>query len=241
MCTVSIFYKGNNDFVLTSNRDEAPNRKALSPDFYTINSTELLMPKDEQSGGSWIGASAKNRIVCLLNGGFTLHKRQTAYRQSRGVVVTDLLTATDIEATIESYNLEDIEPFTIVIADWNTDLKFYELVWDAKQKHFQQLPLETKIWSSSTLYTEDKKQARRDWFQDFKSKNELSSSALLAFHKTAGKGNQDFGVVMDRGVVKTTSITQIEKTDASLVMRFNNLNTSEKTIKTFNLAEIINE
>lgn len=241
MCTVSIFYKGNNDFVLTSNRDEAPNRNALSPDFYAINSTQLLIPKDEQSGGSWIGASDKNRIVCLLNGGFKLHERKPKYRQSRGVVVTDLLTTKDIEATITTYNFNDIEPFTIVIADWNTDLKFYELVWDSKQKHFQQLPLETKIWSSSTLYTEDKKQARRNWFDTFKSENELSSNSLLEFHKTAGKDNKDFGVVMDRGVVKTTSITQIEKTNATLEMRFLNLNTSEKTNKIFNLVETVNE
>lgn len=241
MCTVSIFYKGNNDFVLTSNRDEAPNRKALSPDFYTINNTDLLMPKDEQSGGSWIGASDKNRIVCLLNGGFTLHERKPIYRQSRGVVVTDLLTAKDIEATVGSYNFNDIEPFTIVIADWNTDLKFYELVWDSEQKYFQQLPLETKIWSSSTLYTEENKQVRRDWFDTFKSEKELSSRSLLEFHKTAGKDNKDFGVVMDRDVVKTTSITQIEKTNATLEMRFLNLNTSEKTNKMFNLVETVNE
>lgn len=241
MCTVSIFYKGNNDFVLTSNRDEAPNRNALSPDFYTINNTQLLMPKDEQSGGSWVGTSNKNRVVCLLNGAFRLHERKPNYRQSRGVVVTDLLTCENIEATIESYNFQNIEPFTIVIADWNTDLKFYELVWDEKQKHFQQLPLATRIWSSSTLYTEEKKESRRKWFEAFKTENKLSSKSLLEFHKTAGQGNEDFGVVMDRGFVKTTSITQIEKTDAAIDLQFHNLNTSKKTAITFNLAETINE
>lgn len=241
MCTVSIFYKGNNDFVLTSNRDEAPNRSALSPDFYTINNTQLLMPKDEQSGGSWIGASNKNRVVCLLNGGFKLHERKPNYRQSRGIVVTDLLTTTNIKNTVNTYNFKDIEPFTIVVVDWGSTLKFYELVWDENQIHFQQLPLETKIWSSSTLYTEEKKQARRDWFQDFKSKNKLSSKTLLEFHKTAGKGNVDFGVVMDRGIVKTTSITQIEKTEDSLEMQFLKLNTSEKFIKTITLSQILNE
>lgn len=240
MCTVSIFYKGDNNFVLTSNRDEAPSRVALSPDFYSINNTELLMPKDEQSGGSWIGASEKNRVVCLLNGGFKLHKRKPTYRQSRGVVVTDLLTTDNIEATIASYNFKDIEPFTIVIADWNTNLKFYELVWDETQKHFQQLPLATKIWSSTTLYTEDKKQARRDWFNVFKAENKLTASTLLEFHKTAGKNNNDFGVVMDRGFVKTTSITQIEKTENLVEMRFNNLNTKEHTIKNLNFSETIN-
>ena len=241
MCTVSVFYKGNNNFVLTSNRDEAPNRNALSPEFYTINNTQLLMPKDELSGGSWIGTSVKNRVVCLLNGGFKLHERKPRYRQSRGVVVTDFLTADNIETTIESYNFKDIEPFTIIIVDWNTTLKFYELVWDANKKYFQQLPLATKIWSSSTLYTEEKKEARRDWFKTFKAENELTSKSLLEFHKTAGKGNEDFGVIMNRGFVKTTSVTQIEKTDTKVHMLFHNLNTSEKVSTTFKFAASINE
>jgi len=241
MCTVSIFYKGNNDFVLTSNRDEAPDRNALAPNFYTINNVQLLMPKDEHSGGSWIGASNENRIVCLLNGGIIAHERKRNYRQSRGVVVTDLLTTKTIEKTVNTYNYKDIEPFTIIIADWNTTLKFYELIWDENRVHFQQLPLKTKIWSSSTLYTEEKKQARLNWFESFKSNNNLSSKSLLEFHKTAGKGNADFGVIMDRGVVKTTSITQIEKTSIQLNMLFCNLITTETTSKTLKLAEIVNE
>jgi len=76
MCTVSIFSKNNTDFVLTSNRDEAPNRTALKPEFYTLNNTKVLLPKDELSGGSWIGTSENNRAICLLNGGLYLHKRK---------------------------------------------------------------------------------------------------------------------------------------------------------------------
>jgi len=240
MCTVTIFYKGNNDFVLTSNRDEAPNRNALSPAFYTIKGTEVLMPKDQQSGGSWIGASNKSRVICLLNGGFNIHKRKPKYRQSRGVVVSDLLSLEDINEA-RKYNYNGIEPFTLVIADWNASLNFYEIVWDGALAHFNLLPLSNHIWSSSTLYTEEKKQARRDWFKDFNAENKLSSKSLLEFHKTAGKGNLDYGVIMDRGFVKTTSISQIEKTDAIVEMRFNNLNAKEISIQSLNLTEIVNE
>lgn len=152
MCTVTIFPTGNNDFVLTSNRDEAPNRISLQPDFYSVENTTLLFPKDKLAGGTWIGVSEKNRLICVLNGGFTIHERRTQYRLSRGVVAKDFLVADNIEICIENYNFEDIEPFTIVISDWNSNLKFYELVWDGNTKHFTQLPLEPKIWSSATLY-----------------------------------------------------------------------------------------
>jgi len=148
MCTVTIIPKGENDFVLTSNRDEAPNRVSLSPDFYQINSTKMLFPKDEKAGGTWIGVSEHHRLICLLNGGFKCHKREDDYRMSRGTVVTDFLASEDIISKIETYNLLDVEPFTLVIADWNDHLTFYELVWDGVHKHFRTLPNEPRIWSS---------------------------------------------------------------------------------------------
>ena len=240
MCTVTIFPKGDNDFVLTSNRDEAPNRIALNPDFYTINNTKMLLPKDELSGGSWIGVSDKNRLICLLNGGFTTHKRKEQYRMSRGVVVRDLLVTDVIEAFVNAYNFNDIEPFTIVIADWSKALQFYELVWDGAKKHFTKLPLEPKIWSSSKLYSEDKKQKRIEWFNTYKSEKELTRETALEFHKTAGKGNMDFGLVMNREHVKTTSITQVEKVGHEVSMRFENLNTSETVTEVLSLLEVVN-
>jgi len=241
MCTVTLSYQENSSFILTSSRDEAPDRLALFPDFYTIKTTQVLMPKDQQSGGSWIGASEKNRVICLLNGGFTLHKRQPEYRQSRGVVVSDFLVADDVEKTISTYNFNEIEPFTIVIVDWNTTLNFYQLVWDGNQKHFSKLPLDTYIWSSSTLYDESQKTERKKWFSDFKNKNHWNSKSALKFHKTAGENNDDFGVIMNRGFVKTTSITQVEKKDSKLTMCFESLQDQKSTKTLFETASLIND
>lgn len=241
MCTVTIIPKGKSDFVFTSNRDEAPNRTSLKPEFYTINNTEVLFPKDELSGGTWIGVSEKNRLVCVLNGGFICHERKAQYRMSRGVVANHFLTAEHIEQTIKNYNFEDIEPFTMVIADWNFDLKFYELVWDGADKYVTELPLEPKIWSSSTLYSDAMKKERLQWFEDFKSENELDVQTLLNFHKTAGKGNDDYGVIMNRGFVKTTSITQVEKAANVLKMHYKNLVDNTVDSKTFHIPQTVNE
>ena len=93
MCTVTIFPKSNNDFVLTSNRDEAPYRISLAPKVYSYNGIKMLFPKDEISGGTWIGVSEKNRLVCVLNGGFELHKRKPDYRLSRGIMAKDFLAS----------------------------------------------------------------------------------------------------------------------------------------------------
>lgn len=241
MCTVTIIPNGNQDFILTSNRDESPNRVSLAPDFYEVNGAKLLFPKDKISGGTWIGVSDNNRLVCVLNGGFVSHQRQANYRKSRGVVAQDFLVSDVIIPTIESYNLEGIEPFTMIIVDWNTELKLYELVWDGLKKHVDELPLKPRIWSSSTLYDEAMKLKRKQWFGAFKETNDLNAETLLEFHKTAGQDNKHFGVVMDRGFVKTMSITQVTKSDEVMRMHYENLETSEIAEKVFNIPQNVNE
>jgi hypothetical protein len=241
MCTVTLIPKGTNDFVLTSNRDEAPNRTTIAPEFYEINKTKLLYPKDEVAGGSWIGVSEKQRVLCVLNGGFEMHKRKASYRLSRGLVLKDLLVADNLSEAIENYNLKDIEPFTLVMVEWNSSMQFKELVWDGTKKHFSNLPLEPKIWSSSSLYNAEMKKERLKWFDDFKKETELSAKTIMKFHKTAGKGNEDFGVIMDRFFVKTTSITQITKTNNEVQMSFENLQTKSSSEQSFNFPISIND
>ncbi|HLV38202.1 NRDE family protein [Xanthomarina sp.] len=234
MCTVTLIPLGKTNFILTTNRDEAPNRETLDPDFYFEEEAKLLYPKDKVAGGTWVGLSDKNRLVCLLNGGFTPHARQDKYRLSRGVVVKDLLISDDVLKLVKDYNLIDVEPFTIIIVDWNADLLFFELVWDGTAKHFKNLPLEPNLWSSSSLYTGSMKQERQVWFREFRLKNELNSHSVLEFHKTAGTTNKEFGVIMDRGFVKTTSITQVLKQDDEVDMRYINLQRNTETLANFN-------
>ena len=241
MCTVTLIPTGSNDFVLTSNRDEAPNRTTLSPDFYEVENTKLLFPKDEVAGGSWIGISDKQRVLCILNGGFKMHERKPPYRLSRGVVMKDLLATKNLNKTIESYSLEGIEPFTLVIVEWNSSMEFKELVWDGEKIHLSNLPLEPRIWSSSTLYKVAMKQERLQWFNDYKEEYHLSAKSVLKFHKTAGEGNEDYGVIMDRFFVKTTSITQIAKTDNEVLMNFENLQTNSKTEHKFQFPISVND
>ncbi|RED50101.1 NRDE family protein [Seonamhaeicola aphaedonensis] len=241
MCTVTIIPQGTNNFILTSNRDEAPNRVSSSPDFYQFEGIKMLFPKDELSTGTWIGVSEKKRLVCMLNGGFEIHERKASYRKSRGLVAKDFMIAEKIISTVETYNMNDVEPFTMVLVDWNQKLKFMELVWDGEKKHFRELPIATKLWSSSTLYSEEMKQERQQWFKEFRAKNDLNAESILRFHNKAGRDNKDYGVVMDRGFVKTTSITQVIKQGDTIEMSYENLQDGTIAIKTFNLPQIVNE
>lgn len=241
MCTVTFLPTANSGFVLTSNRDESPSRITLPPEVSSYKNTKLLFPKDALAGGSWIGVSEKQRLLCVLNGGFTFHERKKSYRLSRGVVLKDLLVSMDIDQTVIQYDLHNVEPFTLVIVDWQKDLKLMQLVWDGVNKHIETLPLEPCIWSSSTLYSEKMKAERISWFDDYKNVNILNKESIMSFHKNAGIGNLDYGVIMDRVFVKTTSITQVTKNESEIEMIFNDLMTNELTHTNFNRLQEVSE
>ena len=221
MCTVTYLPLENNNFILTSNRDETPLRKTISPQKYIENDVELIYPKDEIAGGTWIGTSNKNRLACLLNGGFENHQRKLPYKMSRGIIVKNILSADDGVAFINTFNFDNIEPFTLVLVDWNSDLETYELVWNGTIKHFTKLAQEPKIWSSSTLYTEDMKQLRKDWFSDWLKENkEFKQEKILAFHKNEDLGTEEISPKMKRKFVETVSITSFEKEDSVLEINY---------------------
>ena len=214
MCTLTYFPTQESGFILTSNRDEAPNRKTLEPQIYSLDGGAYLFPKDQLAGGTWLAASEGKRIVSLLNGGFEPHVPDGPYRLSRGIVVLDVLQTSNLESTLQSYDLEGVEPFTMVIVDWSDQLRLMDLIWDGSQRHLTQHANAPKIWSSSLLYTQQMKMEREQWFDAFK--NDLSTTdkhEILKFHHDAGKGNQEYGLIMDRGFVKTKSISQITVSD----------------------------
>jgi len=221
MCTVTFIPNSLNEFILTSNRDEAPGRETLSPQVYKEDDVQLTFPKDVVAGGTWIGLSERKRLICLLNGGFVAHERKLVYRMSRGVVVRDLLLAKDVLSAIEVFDFHDIEPFTIVLVRWESEVQLYELVWDGVQKHLTEKPLVPTIWSSSLLYTSEVKEQREQWFSQFLFDSmRPSEKDLLKFHTTAGTGDKANDLIMDRGFVKTKSITQVLKKEETLAMLY---------------------
>lgn len=239
MCTVTLVKTNPKGFILTSNRDEAIDRKTLPIDFYTLSGKELLFPKDEIGGGTWIAVSAEQTMICLLNGGYQNHKKLSTYRHSRGVVVTDILLKGNLKESMQNYNCENLEPFTLVGVDWSNTPLFYELVWDGNKKHFKALDTnKTHIWSSSTLYTDEMKQHRRDWFTEFQKNNKINTQNITNFHKTAGVGNEFYDLKIKRGNLQTRSITQVTTNDNSVKMSYEDLilnQVFEKTIETVNI------
>ena len=221
MCTVTYLPLGNNNFLLTSNRDETPLRKTIPPQKYIENGVELTYPKDELAGGTWISLSNKKRMVCLLNGGFENHIKKSSYRMSRGIIVKSILTADNSVAYINDFDFTDVEPFTIVLVDWCTELATYELVWTGKKKHFNKLEQKPHIWSSSTLYTSEMKEMRKDWFADWLNEQEnFQQKNILEFHQDETKGDIATSLKMKRPFVETVSVTSVQKSSEEINIKY---------------------
>lgn len=230
MCTVTLSpLSSEKSFVLTSNRDEAPGRPTLEPRVYVEEGVKMLFPKDKLAGGTWLGVSERQRLLCLLNGGFEKHERKSVYGKSRGVVVKELLAATSFSEAIENYDLTEVEPFTLIVVEWQKELSFSEVVWDGKTKHFKNLILDTHIWSSSPLYSSEAKREREKWFSAFRKKHKLNPENILEFHFSAGKEDKYNGVIMDRGFVKTRSISQVILSEGKISFYYKDLETEEES------------
>jgi len=232
MCTVTYLPLNASDFILTSSRDVPFSReKALAPKKYMEDGVVLFYPKDGKAGGTWIGTSSKNRLICLLNGGFEYHTSRASYKKSRGIIVKDLLKSDYIHDELDSVDLIDVEQFTLAIVDWNKTLELIEFVWDGKKKHIKILPQKPHIWSSSTLYDESVKQLRRDWFANWQKDKVFTQKNILEFHHHAGVGDTNIDVIMDRGLGGTVSITSITKEQNTKTISYEDILDGNKEVE----------
>ena len=234
MCTVTFLPLPNNNFILTSNRDEQRLRETFAPKKYEENGIEMLFPKDKTAGGTWIGTSSKKRLVCVLNGAFEKHQRKENYNKSRGVIAKEILQEKKFKKYIENLILEDIEPFTMVIIDWNNEeLNLYELIWDETKKYFTKLKNEPKIWSSSTLYKKEMKETRKQWFEDWIALNDFTSENILKFHHSE-IGDKEQSILMKRTYVETVSITSVKRGIEGIEMLYEDIVHNKKDVQIFN-------
>ena len=68
------------------------------------------------------------------------------------------------------------------------------------------------------------KKKREQWFSSFLlEKVNASKDEMLYFHKNAGEGDVSSNLIMDRGFIKTKSITQIVKKQKIAEMRYEDL------------------
>lgn len=222
MCTVS-FVCSNHKIIITSNRDEQLVRPAIAPQNYAVNNKNLCFPKDPKAGGTWYAVDENANVLVLLNGAEEKHEWNPPYRRSRGLIVLDLLGSDSAIQSWETIDLDNIEPFTLVLFQ---DQKLYQLRWNGKQKETTQLDAtQNHIWSSATLYPKPIREQRAKWFTTFlDTKPEVTETEMFQFHRYTETDNHEHGLVINRNnKLKTLSITQSVIEQNKITLRHHDL------------------
>lgn len=219
MCTLTYVPIRDDCFIWTQNRDESPLR--TSPGLVRSPNDQWIYPKEPLSGGTWMSMTQNGRVVSLLNGAFEKNKYVPSIK-SRGIMVLEFLACASITTFTSNYDFKDIEPFTMVVYE---HANLWELRWDKKQTYLKKLDVtKPHIWSSSTLYLPAIKELRRAWFTTYLKEHPVSTEeSILDFHRHAGIGDVQNDLIMDRGIVKTVSITSVLKTGKGVAMTYYDL------------------
>lgn len=208
MCTVTYIPTANGAF-LTSNRDERTHRAPAEPPATRHAGKGLTYPKDAQAGGTWIALKGRRDAAVLLNGAFENHLRRPFYRQSRGVVMLEILEAERPEDCFNALSLEGIEPFTLILFTRGTLMR---CTWDGSRKHRQELDAaQPHIWASATLYGREAQQMRARRLKEWFGKTDVSARNVMNFHLQQDirfNANQSFHP--DRAAMATVSVTSID-------------------------------
>ncbi len=225
MCTVSFVPIANNEFILTSNRDERVARGLASfPKIISKEKCEIAAPVDPLASGTWIAASDRGDFICLLNGAFIKHKHLSNYRKSRGLVVMDYFETGNPETFDAEYDLQNIEPFTMVMVHRGNELELNELRWDGNEKHFKKLDGQKfYLWSSVTLYNETITAEKKIVFEKLlEEEKDISTDQMISIHQKFLY--EEWVLPPERvDVVSTLSVTAVHSTSTGLQMHYKDL------------------
>lgn len=233
MCTVTFIPITGSEYILTSSRDEQTTRpSATSPQILKSGSNTLMYPMDPKGGGTWIACDSAGKTACLFNGAFKAHLPRYPYRHSRGLIVLDFFRFPDIQSFSRAYDLDNIEPFTLVIINNRTLIEFK---WDGERtyllNHDFTLP---RIWSSVTLYDKEIVKSREMWFNEWINANQLPNQKdSINFHLKAGDGRKETDVLMERKEfsLRTVSITSVAVLENKIIMEYLDLINNKTSIK----------
>ncbi len=226
MCTLTYLPLQNQQFLLTTNRDESPLRpQSIFPAYKHTGGKNILYPKDPQGGGSWVAAADNGTTVCLLNGADEPHEHKPPYKISRGLVLLEAIECIKPNEFFENYDFEGIEPFTLIVLFYNTRLQILEFKWNGKNKGLSELTTDKPhIWASAQLYNKTAINNRRKWFAQWLAENhDFNTEEIMKFHKNAGSGDLKNDMIMDRGLVKTVSTTSVASKTGRLCITHENL------------------
>lgn len=229
MCTVT-YYPKKEGYILTHNRDEKIWRPLAQPP--QMYDSQFIYPIDPQGNGTWI-LDYPYGTLSLLNGGFVKHKPNPPYKKSRGLILKEFTSQNifNFHQFISHYDLEGIEPFTIISAIHSHEIELNVYVWDGFELHFlPKNPYQPLIWSAVTVYPLEIIKEREIWWSEWVEEHpEATPEEIFSFHLHGGKGNPRSNLTMIvPGEGQTVSISQSIRYSNQRIFQYKDLLKSDQ-------------
>lgn len=221
MCTLTLVPRRNRDsrvegFRLVFNRDEQLTRApGTLPSIETHGEHQAILPRDPDSGGTWIAATDAGLAFALLNVNPPEKSKGPLGGASRGVVIPALLKSDSMESVADvlpAIVQEVLRPFRLVVTDGRTWLEALGTLGSVRCT--AHLLVDAVMRTSSGLGDHVVEPVRRRQFESmFAGKDGDIESTQDAFHAFRFPGQDELSVDMLRADARTVSITVIDATE----------------------------
>ncbi|WPJ96370.1 NRDE family protein [Coraliomargarita algicola] len=209
MCTLS-WWLAESERGIVFNRDELRTRaRGEAPRVVEFaGAARILMPRDPDAGGTWLGVNDSGLIVALLNN-YPFHSPNSPGQISRGQLVVDLLrharSAAECMSTLQELNTSVYQGFLLFALGRHDGPLARE--WDGQQ--LQPLKLEGEgglhVLTSSSYRQQECEAFRVDLFAGQSRERALLKEKHGAFHPA----DPALGPLMVRDDAATDSVTEI--------------------------------
>ncbi|MBM4108675.1 MAG: NRDE family protein [Phycisphaerae bacterium] len=244
MCTVSIISirasDGRRGFRAVCNRDENRGRAAArAPEWRAVPGGEhpprAIYPVDPSGGGTWIAASSRGLLLCLLN----LNESPAAMLppasalRSRGLVIPDLIASTDsgeVGLALREMDLDAFAPFRLVVADGcgARGVRMLEARWDRDELRIAEVVRAPACFVSSGL-GDALAAPRLELFERHARELEGAGGAEAQdrFHAHQWADRPEISVRMSRADARTMSVTTVTVLGSEVAMGYRALAAEE--------------
>jgi len=222
MCTLS-FLPLKNSYIAAMNRDEQRTRvAALPPAIHEGAGLPTLYPQ-EPDGGTWIGGTARGKLLALLNWYSKEPARLGQKQRSRGEIIPAILaeaTTESTDRTLRQLSLVGLFPFRL-FGFFPLEQAIHEWCWDTRALETKSYEWGRHHWFSSSC--SDTKAAiwrgaacERAWREDPGD----PAAWLRKRHASHDPEPGPFSICVHREDAATVSYTEVQWDDRGLQMRY---------------------
>ena len=229
MCVVS-FFKTEQGFFFTSNRDEKNNRPTIHPKIYTHKNQRFIYPKDVEKGGTWFALdSHKKKVACLLNATGT--QPDSVKKTSRGKVPIEYLI--DEKIILSERFLHQTAPFTLICIQFKNTFFLEEYNWNGQKLTLKVLDENAPhLWCSNTLYSLAEKERLGSLFAS-QVQGLTTTKKTIDFHKSIAQNANNNVFIKKDNTLQTVSVTCLYGRKIGETITYENLiNCSTNTLTT---------